>query len=245
MSSWRASRPPSWRTSSRRWAKREAKSLPIILKADVQGSYEGLAHALAKLSTDEVKVNIIHAAVGAISESDVNLAIASGAVIIGFNVRADAQARKLAESPDVDMRYYNIIYEAVDDVKAAMGGMLSPEKKEAGAGSGRDSPGVPHHQGRRGGRLLCAGRHAQAFRSVRVLRDSMWCPRWRTRFAEALQGRCARSQGRLRVRSEPEELQRHSGRRSARMLRSGRSGAYALMVRADFGSRTSWPCATA
>ncbi len=112
----------------------EAKSLPIILKADMQGSYEGLAHALTKLSTNEVKVNIIHSAVGAISESDINLAIASGAVIIGFNVRADALARKLAESADVDLRYYNIIYEAVDDVKAAMGGMLSPEKKEIALG---------------------------------------------------------------------------------------------------------------
>jgi len=108
----------------------EVKSLPLILKADVQGSYEGLTHALQKLSTAEVKVNIIHAAVGAVSESDVNLAIASGAVIIGFNVRADAQARKLAESAAVDIRYYNIIYEAVDDVKAALGGLLSPEKKE-------------------------------------------------------------------------------------------------------------------
>jgi translation initiation factor IF-2 len=112
----------------------EAKSLPIILKADMQGSYEGLAHALQKLSTNEVKVNIIHSAVGAISESDINLAIASGAVIIGFNVRADALARKLAESADVDLRYYNIIYEAVDDVKAAMGGMLSPDKKEVALG---------------------------------------------------------------------------------------------------------------
>ena len=108
----------------------EVKSLPIILKADVQGSYEGLGHALQKLSTDEVKVNIIHAAVGAVSESDVNLAIASGAVILGFNVRADASARKLAETAGVDLRYYNIIYEAVDDVKAALGGLLSPEKKE-------------------------------------------------------------------------------------------------------------------
>jgi translation initiation factor IF-2 len=108
----------------------EVKSLPLIVKADVQGSYEGLVHALQKLSTDEVKVNVIHAAVGAVSESDVNLAIASSAVIIGFNVRADAQARKLAESSAVDIRYYNIIYEAVDDVKAALGGLLSPEKKE-------------------------------------------------------------------------------------------------------------------
>ncbi len=108
----------------------EVKTLPLIIKADVQGSYEGLAHALSKLSTDEVKVNIIHAAVGAVSESDVNLAIASKAVIIGFNVRADAQARKLAEASGVDIRYYNIIYDAVDDVKAALSGLLSPEKKE-------------------------------------------------------------------------------------------------------------------
>ncbi len=109
----------------------EVKSLALIIKSDAQGSYEGLAHALTKISTDEVKVNIIHAAVGAVSESDVNLAIASKAVIIGFNVRADAQARKLAENSGVDIRYYNIIYEAVDEVKAALSGLLSPEKKES------------------------------------------------------------------------------------------------------------------
>jgi len=109
----------------------EVQQLPIILKADMQGSYEGLAHALSKLSTDEVKVNIIHSAVGAITESDVNLALASKAVLIGFNVRADAQARKLAESSGVDLRYYNIIYEAVDEVKAALSDMLAPEKKES------------------------------------------------------------------------------------------------------------------
>ena len=113
----------------------EVQQLPIILKADMQGSYEGLAHALAKLSTDEVKVNIIHSAVGAITESDVNLALASKAVLIGFNVRADASARKLAESSGVDIRYYNIIYEAVDEVKAALSGMLVPEKRESVIGS--------------------------------------------------------------------------------------------------------------
>jgi translation initiation factor IF-2 len=113
----------------------EVQQLPIILKADMQGSYEGLAHALAKLSTDEVKVNIIHSAVGAITESDVNLALASKAVLIGFNVRADALARKLAESSGVDLRYYNIIYEAVDEVKAALSGMLAPEKRESVIGT--------------------------------------------------------------------------------------------------------------
>ena len=109
----------------------EVKSLALIIKTDVQGSQEALAHALAKLSTDEVKVNVIHAAVGGISESDVNLAQASKAVIIGFNTRADAGARKAAESFGVDIRYYNIIYDAVDEVKAAMSGMLSPERRES------------------------------------------------------------------------------------------------------------------
>jgi translation initiation factor IF-2 len=106
------------------------KTLNLIVKADVQGSYEALSHALQKLSTDEVKVNIIHCAVGGIVESDVNLALASKAIIIGFNARADTDARKLAESSGVDIRYYNVIYEAVDEVKAAMSGMLSPEMKE-------------------------------------------------------------------------------------------------------------------
>ncbi|HET7765311.1 MAG TPA: translation initiation factor IF-2 [Burkholderiales bacterium] len=109
----------------------EARMLPLLIKADVQGSQEALVHALSGLSTDEVKVNVVHAAVGAITESDVNLALASKAVIIGFNTRADAAARKAAEASGVDVRYYNIIYEAVDEVKAAMSGMLAPEKKES------------------------------------------------------------------------------------------------------------------
>jgi len=108
----------------------QAKPLALIIKADVQGSYEGLAHALTKLSTEEVKVNIIHTGVGGITESDVNLALASKAVVIGFNARADAAARKLAEHSGVDIRYYNIIYDAVDDLKAAITGMLTPERKE-------------------------------------------------------------------------------------------------------------------
>ncbi len=108
----------------------EVKQLPIIIKADVQGSQEALASSLLKLSTDEVKVQIVYAGVGGISESDVNLAIASNAVVIGFNVRADSLARKAAETNGIDLRYYNIIYDAVDEVKAAMSGMLTPEKKE-------------------------------------------------------------------------------------------------------------------
>ena len=108
----------------------EVKTLPLIVKADVQGSQEALVQTLAKLSNEEVRVQIIHGAVGAISESDVNLAQASGAVIIGFNIRADAGARKLAENFGVDIRYYNVIYDAVDEVKSALSGMLAPEKRE-------------------------------------------------------------------------------------------------------------------
>jgi len=108
----------------------EARVLALLIKADVQGSQEALVHALTRLSTDEVKVNVVHSAVGAITESDVNLALASKAVIIGFNTRADTVARKAAEASGVDVRYYNIIYDAVDEVKAALSGMLAPEKKE-------------------------------------------------------------------------------------------------------------------
>ena len=108
----------------------EVQTLPLIIKADVQGSQEALAHALLKLGNAEIKVQIVHAQVGGITESDINLAIASKAVVIGFNVRADQPARRMAETNGIDLRYYNIIYDAVDDVKSAMEGMLSPEKRE-------------------------------------------------------------------------------------------------------------------
>ncbi|MCD6664494.1 MAG: translation initiation factor IF-2 [Hydrogenophaga sp.] len=113
----------------------EVKVLPIIIKSDVQGSQEALSASLLKLSTDEVKVQLVYAGVGGISESDINLAIASRAIVIGFNVRADAGARKLAEGNDVDIHYYNIIYDAVDELKAAMSGMLAPEKREENIGT--------------------------------------------------------------------------------------------------------------
>ncbi|MFC3106933.1 translation initiation factor IF-2 [Undibacterium arcticum] len=115
-------------------AEGEVKNLPMIIKTDVQGSQEALVQSMNKLSTSEVRVQVVHAGVGGITESDVNLAVASKAVIIGFNARADAQARKLAEANGVDIRYYNIIYDAIDEVKAAMSGMLSPEKREHALG---------------------------------------------------------------------------------------------------------------
>lgn len=111
------------------------RHLPIIIKSDVQGSFEAITGSLQQISTDEVKVQIIHAAVGGINESDINLAIASNAVVIGFNARADANAKKLAEANGIEIRYYNIIYEVIDDIKSALSGMLSPEKREVITGN--------------------------------------------------------------------------------------------------------------
>ncbi len=148
-----------------------AQTLSLIIKADVQGSQEALAQSLQKLSTSEVRVQIVHAAVGGITESDVNLAIASKAVIIGFNTRADAGARKLAEGNGVDLRYYNIIYDAVDEVKAAMSGMLAPEQREEVIGTAEiRTKFVASKIGTVAGCMITAGVVRRGAR-VRVLRD--------------------------------------------------------------------------
>jgi translation initiation factor IF-2 len=151
----------------------QAQTLALIVKADVQGSQEALAQSLVKLSTTEVKVQIVHAAVGGISESDVNLAIASKAVIIGFNTRADAGARKLAEGNGVDLRYYNIIYDAVDEVKAAMEGMLAPEQKEEVIGTAEiRTVFVASKIGTVAGCMVTAGQATRNAR-FRLLRDNV------------------------------------------------------------------------
>jgi translation initiation factor IF-2 len=111
-------------------AEGEVNTLNIVLKADVQGSVEAIADSLTKLSTDEVKVNIVASGVGGITESDVNLAVAAGAIMIGFNVRAESSAKRLIEEEGIDLHYYSIIYELIDEVKQAMSGMLAPEFKE-------------------------------------------------------------------------------------------------------------------
>ncbi|WP_349358986.1 translation initiation factor IF-2 [Stappia sp.] len=111
------------------------QEFPLVIKGDVQGSVEAIGGALDKLGTDEVKARILHAGVGGITESDVTLAAASGAPIIGFNVRANKQAREAAEREGIEIRYYNIIYDLVDDVKAAMSGLLSPERRETFLGN--------------------------------------------------------------------------------------------------------------
>ncbi len=117
-----------------RMEEERAKSLNLLIKADVQGSVEALSDALEKMSIDDVEVKVVHGMVGGITESDVNLAVASGAIIIGFNVRADATARKLIENEGVEVHYYNVIYDVLDVVKSRMSGMLSPIIKEKPVG---------------------------------------------------------------------------------------------------------------
>jgi translation initiation factor IF-2 len=149
------------------------QTLSLIVKADVQGSQEALSQSLVKLSTPEVKVQIVHAAVGGISESDINLAIASKAVVVGFNVRADANARKLAEGNGVDLRYYNIIYDAVDEIKAAMTGMLAPEQKEEVIGTAEiRTVFIASKIGTVAGSMVTAGRVTRNAR-FRLLRDNV------------------------------------------------------------------------
>jgi translation initiation factor IF-2 len=108
----------------------EASELPVVVKSDVHGSMEAIVNSLEKLGTDEVKVRVLHSGVGGINESDVTLANATGAMIIAFNVRANPQARQMARRDGVDIRYYSIIYNVVDDVKAAMSGLLAPKQQE-------------------------------------------------------------------------------------------------------------------
>ncbi len=147
--------------------------LNIVLKADVQGSAEALSEALTRLSTDEVQVKIIASAVGGITESDVNLAIASKAIMVGFNVRADASAKRLVESEGIDLHYYSIIYDVIDEVKKALQGMLSPEMREQiiGLASVRDVFRSPKF-GAVAGCMVVDGvikRHKR----IRVLRDNV------------------------------------------------------------------------
>ncbi|HLQ25856.1 MAG TPA: translation initiation factor IF-2 [Acidiferrobacterales bacterium] len=150
-----------------------AKTLNLIIKADVQGSIEALTESLEKLSTDEVRVKVVHDMVGGINESDVNLAVASQAIIIGFNVRADAGARRLIESEGVDVHYYNVIYDAVNEIKAAMAGMLKPQIKEQviGLAEVRDVFKTPK-LGAIAGCYVLEG-VVRRNRSVRVLRDNV------------------------------------------------------------------------
>ena len=131
----------------------QLSTVPIIIKSDVHGSAEALRDSLTKLSNDEVKVNVLGSSVGGITETDVSLAAASDAFIIGFNVRADATARNAIKESGVDVRYYSIIYEAIDDVKQAISGLLAPEIREQIVGPCRGQGSVPLAEPRRHRRL--------------------------------------------------------------------------------------------
>ena len=150
----------------------ELKSLPIIIKSDVQGSFEAISTSLERLSTEEIKIQILHAAIGGITESDISLAGASNAIVIGFNTRADNTAKKAAEANNIEIRYYNIIYEIIEDIKAAMNGLLSPEKRENITGN------VEVRQLFSFGKIIIAGCMVtdgliRRSSSVRIIRDSM------------------------------------------------------------------------
>lgn len=151
----------------------EVKILPVVLKADVRGSLEAIQSSLADLGNDEVQVTIISGGVGGITENDVNLALTSGAIVVGFNVRADASARKIAETESIEVRYYSIIYQLIDDVKSALGGMLDPERVEeiVGIAEVRDVFRSPKF-GQVAGCMVTEG---TVYRSkpIRVLRDNV------------------------------------------------------------------------
>jgi len=127
-------RPPTLQELMAQAQRDEVPELNLIVKADVQGSIGALVDALAKLPQDEVRVNVIRSAAGAITESDINLALTSRAIVVGFNVRPDVQARELAEKEGVDVRLYRVIYDAIDDIRNALGGMLKPEQRETQLG---------------------------------------------------------------------------------------------------------------
>ena len=209
----------------RRLALGDFHELNIIVKGDVDGSVEALSDSLIKLSTEQVQVNVIHKGVGAISESDVSLAAASDAIIVGFQVRPSGAAAKLAEQEGVDIRKYSVIYDAIEEVKAAMEGMLAPTLKD---GHYRGARGIQHYQSGSCGR--CHGEDRKGETQRQGPSDSRrYCYLHRKyQCIEALQGRCEGSWNKFRMRYQPDKLQRHQGRRHHRILR--RSGGKADSV---------------
>ena len=151
----------------------DVSELNIVLKADVQGSVEAISESLVKLSTSEVKVNIVGSGVGGITETDATLAAASDAIVLGFNVRADATARRVLEAEEIDLRYYSVIYNLIDEVKAAMSGMLAPEFKQEiiGLAEVRDVFKSPK-LGAIAGCMVTEG-NVKRSNPIRVLRDNV------------------------------------------------------------------------
>ena len=196
------------------------KDLPIVIKSDVQGSAEVLADTLSKLSDERVRIKIIHSGVGAINESDVLLASASNAIIIGFNVRPDRNAEALAEREEVDIRHHTVIYNVTDEMKKAMTGLLEPTLKEVrlGAAEVRNIFKVPK-AGTIAGCYVIEGRITRSRRyqgpAHARRRDGA---RRQDRIAAPLQGRRERGEDRVRVRHRVRQVQRREGRRRHRSV---------------------------
>ena len=204
------------------------KEFPLVVKADVQGSVEAIVGALDKLGTDEVGARVILSGVGGITESDVTLAEASGAAIIGFNVRAHKEAREAAERDGIEIRYYNIIYDLVDDVKKAMSGLLAPTLRETMLGNAQILEIF---------NISKVGKVAGCRVTDGVVRARRQCapdprqrrhPRRQALAAQALQGRRARSHGRPGMRHGVRELPGHARRRRDRVLPGGAGAAHAV-----------------
>lgn len=185
------------------------KELNIIIKGDVDGSIEALADSLIKLSKEEVQVNVIHKAVGPISESDVLLAAASNAVIVGFQVRPSTSARRLAEKEEIEIRLYSIIYDAINDIKDAIEGCLAPVMKEEIGLLGGGARNLQDYEGGHCGGLYRARR--QDYAQYPDPRDPRrHCSLYRqARFAQTFQGRCQGGRSEPGVRFEHRQLQRH------------------------------------
>ena len=196
-------------------------ALRIIIKADQGGPAEALADALAQLSTSEVRVDVVHRGVGAISESDVLLAKASGAIVLGFHVRPDSNARAAAEREQVDVRTYRIIYEAVEDVRNALEGLLKPEERETVLGEAEVLAALQGQQGRHHRRLHGAERHHPAHRQGAGHARRRGGLHRRALQPQAVQGRRPRGARRAGVRHRDRELQRPQGRRPDRVVPHG------------------------
>ena len=212
----------------------------LLVKADVQGSVEALRDALNGLSTGEVAVNVVASGVGGLTESDVTLAAASKARIIAFNVRGDAAARTAIKEHGVDVRYYSIIYEAIDDIRAVLTGMLAPEVKEQIVGLAEVRNVFRSSKfGTVAGCMVIDGYVRRNF-PIRVLRDNVVIFEGALESLEALQGRRQRGARRNRVRHRREELQRRARGRSDRVLFTGGSGAHAVAWRRPIARIAAW-----
>ena len=210
------------------------KIFPLVIKGDVQGSVEAITQALEALGTDEVAVRVLHSGVGGITESDVTLATSSEAAIIGFNVRANKQARDAAERDGIEIRYYNIIYNLVDDVKAAMSGMLSPERRETMLGNAEILEIFNISKvGKVAGCRVTEG-IVERGAGVRLIRDNVVVHEGKLSHPQALQGRGARGAGRPGMRHGLREIRGHARRRRHRVLPRRGDRALALAACAPF-----------